>query len=415
MSDALSALRGALGASPKGMRRIGVPLESYQHPSRPLSQKFLLNMYPEQQPADARNAVALLPTPGAALIQNIGLGPVYAMNDDLPGYLYLVCGTGTNQAHFFRVTFNANGTITVTDLADPIGVPTGGIPDNSFYSIACGPTQAVVCVPPYAYVTNHPSQIGASRIVNNWPSYGASSVTYLDGYFVFTGQTEPEKFFITAINDASDIDALDFASLDAFPNAARKVVTLGRDLWFAGDNGFEIWYDAGNPDFPFRRRDNGIIQRPVASPKSVAIGDGHLFWLSSDGRVYRNNGYQAERVSNSALEHHVGLVNPDPFGSVRNAFVTQPRAGHIVYYINFLNDTTYCFDTGLAKTWFNVSDVTSGTGPSLAFCCTSNNATPMFGDQHGNLNRWSTDPTYLGDALLRQVVLPPLYGAPGVA
>ena len=68
----------------------------------------------------------------------------------------------------------------------------------------------------------------------------------------------PQFFFITLLNDPTMVDALDFAALDAFPNAMVKVMTLGTDLWFAGASGWEIWYDAGNLDFPFRRRPNGI-------------------------------------------------------------------------------------------------------------------------------------------------------------
>jgi hypothetical protein len=47
-----------------GMRRIPFPLESYEHPSRPLSAKRLLNLMAEKAPADARTAAALVSTPG---------------------------------------------------------------------------------------------------------------------------------------------------------------------------------------------------------------------------------------------------------------------------------------------------------------------------------------------------------------
>jgi len=413
MSDALASLRTALGAGSRGMRRIPLTLESYQHVSKPLSQKLLWNMYVEQQPSDATNSVALLPTPGVQYVTTpAGIAPVSVMNDDLPGYIYCI-----NGEYVTRIAVTGQN---LTPQASAfVGAPAGGTANNRFYSIACSPKAAVICVPPNAYVMQHPSGTSVSQITNGWPSYGASSVTFLDGYFVFTGQTEPEKFFITRIDDPTSIDALDFASLDAFPNAARKVLTVGTDLWFAGDNGFEIWYDAGNLDFPFRRqRGGGILQRPVASPHSVVKGDKGLFFLSSDGHVYRTNGYQEQRISHSALEHFIGGVDPEPGQFIRAAFVTQPRAGHIVYYLTFQfpQARTYGFDV-LSKTWHNVSDYASGPQRSQIMCCTQNTATAFVGDEQGRIGKvmMDGDGTYMGDPLERIAILPPLNGAPGVA
>ena len=82
------------------MQRIPFPLESYNHQSKPLSSKFLLNLMAEQEPADARVTAALVSTPG--LVDSgwaFGAGPVTAMNYDMPGVLYAVSGT-----HFYRLT-----------------------------------------------------------------------------------------------------------------------------------------------------------------------------------------------------------------------------------------------------------------------------------------------------------------------
>ena len=147
MSDTLTEL-------PKsGMQRIPFPLESYQHPSLPLSAKRLLNLMAEQQPADARTVGALVSTPtlqawtvaagGAGLI---GTGPILALNDDLPGRIYVVSST-----HFYRLSpAMPDGSMRVEDLGD-VGSPDGGGATwNNFVTIAAGPTAAVVCVAPRA-------------------------------------------------------------------------------------------------------------------------------------------------------------------------------------------------------------------------------------------------------------------------
>ncbi len=390
MSDTISQLQKAL--QPTGMRRIPLSLETYQHVSPALSSKLLLNMMAEQEPADARVAAALLPTPGVELFLNVGSGPVHAVNDDLPGAIFVVSGT-----HFYVVD---TGAMTATDLGD-IGTPSGGFTDDQrLYSIAVGPTAAVVCSPPNAYVSSGPGA-PVAQMVTGWPSYGASSVTFLDGYFVFTGQSAPEFFFITLLADPTLVDPLDFAALDAFPNAITKVLTLGTDLWFAGASGWEIWYDAGNLDFPFRRRPNGILQRSVGSARSIARGDESLWWWSADGRIYRTVGYQERRVSTHGIE---GL-----FGGGMVSAYTYSQLGHIFYVLN-LGDRSFIYDV-TTQVWHNAASSTDGTGPWRGYCSAINTGFPLIGDAGaGRLLR--ADPyvgTDMGVAVKRQVVLPPLY------
>jgi hypothetical protein len=240
-----------------------------------------------------------------------------------------------------------------------------------------------------------------AQITTTWPSYGASSVTYLDGYFVFTGQQSPQFFFITKLADPTAVDALDFAALDAFPNAILKVLTLGTDLWFAGASGWEIWYDAGNQDFPFRRRPNGILQRSVGTAASIARGDESLWWWSSDDRIYRTVGYQEQRISTHGIE---GL-----FGSGIVSAYTYSQLGHIFYVLN-LGDRSLVYDV-TTKVWHTASSGADGTGPWRGYCSAINTGFPLIGDASvGRLLR--ADPyvgTDMGVAVRRQVVLPPLY------
>src|SRR5579864_5233306 len=126
MSDALTALQTAL-APKSGMQRIPFPLESYQHPSLPLSAKRLINLMGEQQPADARTTGALVSTPVLLPWDStiggsgaIGSGPILAMNDDMPGRVYVVSGS-----HFYRLSFPLAGGVTVEDLGD-IGIADSG-------------------------------------------------------------------------------------------------------------------------------------------------------------------------------------------------------------------------------------------------------------------------------------------------
>ena len=149
MSDTLDTLQKAL--SPKtGMQRIPFPLESYEHPSLPLVAKRLMNVMAEKQPADARTTAALVSTPGLVPYIPVGGGPIVAMNDDVPGAVYIVSGTMC-----YRLTNDPGGNPIVTAIGD-VGVPDAGTsPWNSFVTIAAGPTAVVVCSAPRAYTCGH--------------------------------------------------------------------------------------------------------------------------------------------------------------------------------------------------------------------------------------------------------------------
>jgi hypothetical protein len=166
-----------------GMQRIPFPLESYQHPSLPLSAKKLVNLMAEKAPDDARTPAFLASTPGllpwdatVGGASPIGAGPILAMNDDMPGRIYLVSG---NQA--FRLYFPLTGGV-VTDYLGIVGTADSGTgSSNSFVTIATGPTAVVICVAPNAYTCGHNPGTILNQIGGDvFP--GASSVCYVDGY-----------------------------------------------------------------------------------------------------------------------------------------------------------------------------------------------------------------------------------------
>ena len=70
-----------------GMQRIPLSFETYQDASLPMSAKYLLNLYAEKTPSDARAPFKLTPTPG--LIDSgwgpVGASPVTAINEGSSG------------------------------------------------------------------------------------------------------------------------------------------------------------------------------------------------------------------------------------------------------------------------------------------------------------------------------------------
>lgn len=388
-ADPLASLTAAL--KPKGgMRPIPLPVDSYEHPSKPLSARRLVNLLAEQQPGSARSEVALVSAPGLVLAETYGTGPVWAMNDDLPGRLYVVSGS-----RLFRVRPD-----NVPEDLGNVGTTT---PDK-IITIAVGPTAVVVCVPPRAYICGHSdpmNQIGG----DSFP--GASSVAYLDGYFVFTGADNDSRFFCSKLLDPSAYDALDFAYSDGLPNVVRRVVAHEGDLWMLGEAGVEVWTDTGAADFPFRRQSGGVIPYGSASPRSVALIDGSVWWVGTNCIVYRSVGYKAQRVSTSAIE---AIIRMESAPAVVTA-LAYSQDGHSFYVLTFAG-RTLVYDAS-SKHWHERSSAADGIGRWRPQCACLRSDIVLLGDMATG-QVWRPDPGSgldAGVAVRRMAVFPPLWGS----
>jgi len=382
-----------------GMRRIPFPLESYEHPSLPLVAKRLLNLMAEQQPNDARTVAALVSTPGLLNFQAVGAGPILAMNDDQPGRIYVVSGN-----HAYRLYFPLAGGVVVDDLGAVGTADSGAGAHNSFVTIAAGPTAVVICVPPHAYTCGHePGEILNQITDPDFP--GATSVCYVDGYFAFSRVGNTAEWFISRLLDPAEFDALDFVFSDAVPNAIRRVVGHRGQVWTIGESAFEVWYNTGEADFPFRRMPGGVVPPGTNSPMSVCRADKSIWWLGADGIVYRTDGYNPVRVSTHAIEAIIGT------NSIGLYALTHPYRGHWFYSLTTAGETrTLVFDVATAA-WHERATSTDGTGPWRAsVAAVDNNSINLFGDRSSNmLYTLGMQAADAGVTVLRQATLPPLW------
>lgn len=393
MSDTLATLQKAL--SPKtGMQRIPFPLESYQHPSPPLSSKRLLNLLAEQEPADARAVAALRSTPGLIPYITVGAGPIYALNAEMPGVLYVVSGD-----HFYRCTFPPFPNARIEDMGfiGPVQDP------SMMFTIAVGSTAAVVCSPPNAFTCGHnPSgAIGGDplqQLGGTFPADGASSVAQMDGYFAFSAYLDPANWFICRLLDPTNFDALDFASADAMPNVLRMVLGNGGEFWMMGQAGHEVWYDAGNADFPFRRMPGAVIPHGLLTQRSVAKADSSVWWVGNDGIVYRSNGYKAQRVSTHAIE---AIIEPTDYA------LSYEWQGHTFYVIT--QGTRTLIYNCATQAWHEQSSSTDGDAPWRVISATKFGGSYLLGDRYSGKIYTPGDVALDDDIqVIRQAITPPL-------
>ena len=327
--------------------RLNFAVETYALQSLPADAQRLVNLYSEKLPDDARSPVIVRSTPGLTPTFQLGTGPVYQMDGSLSGRLYLVSGT-----HFFRLRPDAESG--PEDLGDV------GTPANGFPTIAVGTTSACVCVPPRAYIADHSGPM--TEITDPaFTQYGASSVAYLDGYYVFTAFENSSRWFCSNLLSGTTFDALNFAYADLRPNVVRRVVAHRGDLFFLGESGTECWYDNGGINFPFLRRAGADIAYGCGAPQSVAILDNSIFFLSYQGIVFRINGYQAIRISTSYIEEWI-RANSD-YNLIDAC--SHTFEGHAWYCLTFNGSKpetrrTFCYDCSTQR-W---AERASGLGAS---------------------------------------------------
>ena len=351
------------------MPRIPFAKQSYQLRSRPLDAERLINLYSEQAPADALAPVVIKPTPGLRPEFAAGTGPIRAMAA-MPGRIYLVSGTDV-----MLVEPAADGTERITAL--------GSVPATDIPTIAIGPTQVVVCAPPGVWVAAHGQPL--NRVDGGqFPASGASAVVYLDGYFVFTAIGNSAQFFVSALLDAETTDPLDFAFADSVPNVVRRVVVHDRRAWMIGEAAIEPWFNSGDTDFPFRPAPGGVLTPGTIHPGAAAIADGSVFWVGTDGVIYRNAGLQATRVSTFAIERMIApYISPG-----RGQACAYTWQGHAMVPFTFtgtgLPGLTVEWDCA-TKLWHERTSDVSGIGPWRGMHAGQRGGVTLIGDRAGGI------------------------------
>lgn len=174
---------------------------------------------------------------------------------------------------------------------------------------------------------------------------GVTQVTYLDGYFIVTGDGSGKFYINESPNDGLNWNGTDFATAEGSPDSTVAIIANHRELWIFGTESIEVWVNTGNSSFPFERSTNVFIEHGISAPRSIDQLDNTLFWLGSDERggrvIYKANGYVPVRISTHAIEYAL-----DRYETVEDAFsFSYQQEGHYFYVITFPSgDETWVYD-----------------------------------------------------------------------
>jgi hypothetical protein len=332
----------------------------------------MVNLYPEVVGEGGLEAAYLQRCPGLRLFGTAGTGPVQGLwTHNNTGYVV------TGQQFY---SFTAAGVATLI----------GTVENSGPVSMADNGTQLFIAADPKGYIYNFDTGVLAEITDEDFP--GASTVGYLDGYFVFS-EPNSQRFWVTTLFDGASVDPLDFASAEGAPDNVVGLVVNHRDVWVFGTNSTEVWYNAGNADFPLARIQGAYNEVGCVAPNSIAKLDNSIMWLGQDARgqgiVYRANGYQAQRISTHAVEFAIQSYT-DMTDAVAYSY---QQDGHEFYVLNFpLANTTWCFDAATSA-WHERRGLLNGQFTRHRSNCFANfNGELVVGDyENGNLYAFDLD------------------------
>lgn len=317
---------------------------SYQAESVNFDAQRSVNTYPVlSESGTSKSKAMLLGVPGYSIFSPIGTPKETRGSHEINGRVFFVF-----ESKLFELLSDGTRTERGTLLTTSGLV---GISDNG--------TQVCVVDGGNGYILRLSDNNFAQITAPGWR--GSYTVDYLDGYFVFA-EPDTDIFYISAINDGSDIDALDFATAEGAPDNIVAVKTVHQQVWLLGNNSIQIVYNSGDATFPLSDVAGVFIEYGCAARGSVAKAANTVFWLGQDaygnGIVWMAEGYQPQRISTYAVEKAIGgYVNLD-----KAVGYTYQENGRYFYVLNFEGATTsWAYDIG-TKSWHERAYWNTATG-----------------------------------------------------
>lgn len=291
-----------------------------------------VNMYPiTSEVGTSKSVAALRSVPGYETKYTLGGGGIRGAITCGGGRCFVVSGSDFYELFEDFTTTDRGNLLTSTTRC----------------SLAENGDQVIVVDGTTGYIFN----LGANTFTEiadvNFPV--CQNVTYQDGYFIVP-EFGTNNFYISAINDGTSWDALDFSQAVSNPDPLVAVFSDTGNLWLFGERSTEVFANTGNANFPFERIPNAIIQTGCAAWATVQAFDNTIAWLGVDGQgrgvVWRANGYDAQRMSTQAIE--AIIASADDFSE--SYAYTYHEQGHVFYCLQVKGlSTTLVYDgaTGL--------------------------------------------------------------------
>lgn len=307
------------------LNQINLPLQAYTNRAKNASAMDLVNLYAEIVLDSAKKSpsnVILFSTPGLKDFAESVLGDSVwgAHYFDEDGVVYLVIGSSVCY-------LTSGGTITIIDTIGTINANVQ-FEDNGFDVLMLDANGNLYNVTKTSLT-----------LITDANYSPASSVSFLDGYFLFT-ELGTNKIFRSDANSVVINSA--FANAEASPDKTVRGFATLKEYYIFGQRTIEIWQNnGGTTDLGFEGIQGGVIDRGCAAKLSIVSEANTLFFLGDDRMVYTLSGYVPTRISTNAIEEEIRKMD---YIADAIAF-SYTEEGHKFYIITFPTENkTFCFD-----------------------------------------------------------------------
>lgn len=257
----------------------------YEDASKPIAAQECINLIPQIPQTNALTEAQLKFTPGISLFATAG---AIARRGEwvMDEIAYEVAGTT-----LYRV--NSDGT--TTSLGTITGAGQVSMVDNG--------TQLCIVVPGS---TGYIYTVAGGLVTISDADYTANpslQVVFKDGYFI---HITASKFFISALNDGTAYDALDFAAAEVLPDKITAAHVNRNVLYICGTETIEPFQNIGGEGFPFQRIAGGVVAKGVKGKFSLKDFDNSFLFFggghNEQPTIWKFNGGSPFKISTAAID-----------------------------------------------------------------------------------------------------------------
>jgi hypothetical protein len=300
------------------MSRIQVPLgpQQYKAQVRAAGNQRCVNMFADDAPPGSDVRYSLVFLPGTEPWLEVGTGPIRGYHVFLEE-LFVASGT-----KLYRI----NSAGVQTDLGTIPGTIEEKVQmaDNGFELV-------IVTGASDGHKMYYTDGTAAVAQVTDPDLPQVSWVEFMDQSIII-GEVGTQKIFWSAVADATDWDALDFASAENAPDKLRRGLRDHDELALFGAVTVELWYNAGDVAATFQRAPSGVVEIGCAAAGSPAKMDNSTYFLARDKgglSVRRLEGRVPVKVSHSGVDAELALAS-----TVADAYgFTFTHQGHAFYVL----------------------------------------------------------------------------------
>lgn len=276
--------------------------ESYVFPSIAFDYQRAINLYPaSSETQTSKSKKILVHTPGRVVFATLPI-------ESIRGFYYMV-----TTGRLFAVAYNwfieifADGSVNVID--DTIIVTTSG-----YVSISDNGTQVIIVDGTTTGGFIFDTSANTFTAITAMGFLGGVTVTYLNGYFVINNPGT-SIYQISAFNDGTMWDSLQFNDATGSPDLLVGIVTLNLQTYLMGQSCIEVVYDSGGDPtnvnaFPLSLVQGVFLQYGTTSAFALVQTANTILFLGRDkdgvSVVWAIENYLPVRVSTQAIEYYIG-------------------------------------------------------------------------------------------------------------